>query len=110
MRQLWHTPTKRELGAIPAQRKLFLSSMVCNIFLFLYLLLDLQSILAKAIGIILCILSCISIVIYVITVLNDGFITDGKYAIRDSLYLSIRLFRVVLALSIGIIIAIIAYQ
>ena len=109
-RKAYKEPTKRELEATPAQRKLLLYAVICIVLSLLCAYLGSQGVPIKVISIIMCILACITAAIYIITILNDGFVATGKYVIRDSSYFSEYLLRLVLALIIIIVITAIVYQ
>ncbi len=103
-------PSKRELGIIPAQRKLLLYSVICMVLSFLCAYLESEGIPIKIIAIIMCILTCITTAIYIITVFDDGFMATGEYVIRGGFYLFLHLFRLLLALAIVIMMTAIVYQ
>lgn len=79
----YEEPKKRELPAVKTQNKLALCTIICTLLLLGCGYLWSKGVPTRAIATVFFILLCISIMRYIISVLEDGFVAMGRQVVRD---------------------------
>ncbi len=100
----YEKPNKNEIPIVKTQRKLALCSLICVLLLIGASNLWEGGILINAIAVLVFILLCISIALYVISVLGNGFIARSGYVIRDGFHIFLFLVRLAAILFVGILV------
>ncbi len=101
---MYEKPDKSELSAVKTQRKLAFCSLICVFLLIGASDLWRRGIPIRAIAVLVFMLLCISIALYVISVLGSGFVVRGECVIRDGFHILLFLFRFALVLFVGILV------